>query len=178
MGRKVVYLDRDGVICEYVPHLHRREDLKLMPRVGEAISLLKKNGYHLVLITNQSVVARGMCSLDELQKIHEYMQELLQKECGQILDKIYFCPHHPDFDIDCECRKPKPGMINQAKVELGADEGFMIGDKPSDIEAGNLAGCKTIFVGDGNLLLRDIEKPDYYARDLYHAMEIILDYCK
>ncbi len=184
---KFVFLDRDGVISEEKVHLHKKEDMRLIPRSAEAIKILNENNYKVIAITNQPVIAKGLCTLEELEEIHKCM-EILLAEKGAKLDKIYFCPHHPtvgnnpEYTKDCDCRKPKPGLIFQAQKDFNIknlSECFMIGDKMSDIYAGRSAGCKTILVetgygGKGGENLEDI-KASFYAPNLHSAvMKIIL----
>src|SRR3989344_7908009 len=141
---KFVFLDRDGVISVEKEHLHKKSDMEIIPRSAEAIKILNDNGYKVIVITNQPVIARGLCTLEELAEIHQYMKILLAKK-GAKLDKIYFCPHHPkagiiaEYTKDCECRKPKPGMILQAQKDFNINslnKYFMIGDKMSDVYTG------------------------------------------
>ena len=187
MKEKYIFLDRDGVICEDKHHIHKIEDIVLIPKSAEAIRLLNEHNYKVILITNQPVIARGLCRIDELKELNLYLERLLLKE-GAKINKIYFCPHHPTagnnstYTRECECRKPKPGMILQAKKDFNIGDlstYYMLGDKMSDIHAGKSAGCKTILVetgygGKGGEQLEEIE-PDYYATNLYNAVkEIIL----
>lgn len=149
--RKAVFLDRDGVVNYEIDLLHKAEDLKLIPGAAEAIRLINKQGYLAIIITNQPVIARNLCSLEELDLIHSKLETLLGKE-GAYLDGIFFCPHHPDkgypeerveYKIECECRKPKPGMILEAAKKFNIDlrKSIMIGDRKNDILAGEAAGC-------------------------------------
>ncbi len=182
---KVVFLDRDGVICEERIHLHRREDFKLIDKTIDAIKLLNKNNYRIIIISNQSAIAKGICTQNDVENLNNYMRELLNEK-GAKLDKIYFCPHHPKgnnpiYTKECECRKPKPGMILQAQKDFNIKDlsgCYIIGDKMSDIYAGKSAGCKTILVktgygGKGNENLIDIE-PSFHASDLYDAVANII----
>lgn len=179
---KFVFLDRDGVISVEKEHLHKKSDMEIIPRSAEAIKIFNDSNYKVIVITNQPVIARGLCTLEELAEIHKYMETLLAKE-GAKLDKIYFCPHHPKagnnpkYTKDCECRKPKPGMILQAQKDFDIKDlskCHMIGDKMSDIHTGKSAGCKTILVktGYGGKAGENLENiaPSFYASDLYDAV--------
>jgi len=154
--RPCIFLDRDGVICEEVDLLHKPNQLKLIDGIVDALKYIKNKGYLAVIVTNQPVVARNLCSIKELEYIHMKLETLLGNK-GAYLDAIYFCPHHPDsgfpeenrkYKILCECRKPKAGMFFTAQKELNIDlqNSFMIGDRASDIEAGNLAGLKKSYL--------------------------------
>ncbi len=183
---KAVFLDRDGVITKEPPYYaHRIDQLELVPKSAEAIRLLNKNGFKVIIISNQSGVARGYYQEKDIQIYNNEMKRQLEKK-GARIDAIYCCPHHPEaviekYRIDCDCRKPKPGMLRQAEKDLNLDLkcSFLIGDKTSDIEAGYRAGCKTILVltGHGNDELKKISKTNvksnYISKDLYTASEII-----
>lgn len=160
--QKAIFLDRDGTINKYVGFLRKQEEFELLPGVAEAIRIINASGYLAIVVTNQPVIARGEVSLSELETIHNKMETLLGKE-GAYLDRIFFCPHHPDkgyegevaeLKFECECRKPKPGMLLKAAKELNIDlsKSYMIGDSDSDIQAGNSAGCKSVKIVEGGLL--------------------------
>ena len=147
---KAVFLDRDGTINRDTGYLHRIEDLEIFPWASEAIHRLNQAGYLVVVVTNQSGVARGMYDLTDVHKLHEEIDRRLAENDARI-DRYYICPHHPDADhenygMTCDCRKGQPGMLLQAAMELGIDlkSSFMIGDKQSDVEAGLSAGCTSI----------------------------------
>ena len=155
--RAAVFLDRDGVLIEHVPYLHHVEHLELTPGAVEAICALNAAGFAAVVVTNQSVVARGMCSEPQLREIHAALERMLQPAR---LDGVYYCPHlppaenalpQPPYRIQCECRKPAPGMLQHAARELALDLGrsLMIGDSTSDVEAGRRAGAETALVRRG-----------------------------
>lgn len=155
--QKAVFLDRDGTINQYVGFLKRIDDFKLMDGVAEAIRTMNALGYLVIVVTNQPVIARGEMSFEELEEIHNKMETLLGKE-GAYLDAVYYCPHHPhrgfagerpELKIECECRKPKPGMLLKAAEEYNIDlsGSWMVGDTESDIEAGKNANCKTALIG-------------------------------
>lgn len=173
-------MDRDGVVNEEVHLLHKPEDLKLIPKAAEAIALLNQKNIDVILITNQPVIARGMCTEEEVRLIHERLSELLSEHSAHI-DAVYYCPHHPKYGdmMKCTCRKPNPGLLHKAQYELGINlsKSFMIGDRTSDIKAGNLAGCTTIGVRTGYACDDGYKDavPDMMADDLYHAVQIILE---
>lgn len=156
--QKAVFLDRDGVINEYVGFLRDINDFRLMEGVAKAIKMINASGYLTIVVTNQPVIARGEVTLEELKEIHNKMETLLGQE-GAYVDAIYYCPHHPDrgfegerpeYKIECECRKPKPGMLLQAaeKYHINLSESYMVGDGIIDMDAGKAAGCKLVMVGD------------------------------
>lgn len=158
--QKAIFLDRDGTINKYVGFLRNIDDFKLIEGVTEAIKLINQSGYLAIVVTNQPVIARGEVSWDELHEIHRKMETLLGKD-GAYIDGMYICPHHPDkgfegerpeYKIDCECRKPKPGLLLQAakvfNIDLSAS--YMIGDSQRDVEAGENAGVKGSFKVEEN----------------------------
>ena len=137
-----------------------RGTVELIDGVAEAIRKINESGYLAVVVTNQPVVARGEVSFEELEEIHSKMETLLGKE-GAYLDAIYYCPHHPhkgyegerpELKIDCDCRKPKPGMLLKAAEDFNIDlsKSWMVGDGENDIQAGINAGCKTVLLSNGN----------------------------
>ena len=184
--KKVVFLDRDGVITQDPPHFaHRIDQLDLIPKSAEAIRLLNENGFKVVVVSNQSGVARGYYREGDIEIFNHAMGDKLKKK-GAFIDAIYYCPHHPEakieaYRIDCDCRKPKPGMLKQAEKDLNLDlkRSFLVGDKMSDIEAGYRAGCKTILVltGHGSDESKKVAmmsiKPDYISKDLCAATKMI-----
>lgn len=150
--QKAIFLDRDGTINKYVGFLRNIDDFELIEGVAEAIKLINQSGYLAIVVTNQPVIARGEITWEELNEIHKKMATLLGKE-GAYVDGIYICPHHPDkgfegerpeYKIDCDCRKPKPGLLLQAARDFNIDlsESYMIGDSHRDVEAGENAGVK------------------------------------
>lgn len=155
--QKAIFLDRDGTINKQVGFLTHIEDFELLPGVAEAIRKINDSGYLAIVITNQPVIARGELTYGELEEIHMKMETLLGLE-GAYLDDIFFCPHHPDsgfpgevkeLKIDCDCRKPKPGLIFQAreKYHIDLSRSYMIGDQWRDEETAINAGCKGIRIG-------------------------------
>lgn len=158
--QKAIFLDRDGTINKYVGFLRDIDEFELLPGVAEAIGKINISGYLAIVVTNQPVIARGEVGWEELQEIHNKMETLLGLE-GVYLDGIYFCPHHPhkgyegeipELKFDCDCRKPKPGMLLKAAEDFNIDlsQSWMIGDGENDIKAGEVAGCKTALIGEGN----------------------------
>ena len=158
--QKAIFLDRDGTINVYKGFLKDIEDFELLPGVSKAIKKINESGYLCIVITNQPVVARGELTCSQLEEIHKKMETLLGFERAYI-DKLYFCPHHPDkgydgeipeLKIDCDCRKPKPGMLLKAAEDFNINlkESYMIGDGEIDIKAGKRAGCKTVLIGCGH----------------------------
>lgn len=157
--QKAIFLDRDGTINKYVGFLRDIVEFELIQDVAEAIKCINASEYLAIVITNQPVIARGEVTYEQLNEIHNKMETLLGKE-GAYLDAIYFCPHHPDsgydgeiksLKIDCDCRKPKPGLIFEAANYFNIDlsQSWMIGDSGSDISAGRAAGCKTGLISSG-----------------------------
>lgn len=160
--QKAIFLDRDGTINKYVGFLRSPEELELTNDAAEAIKLINASGYLAVVVTNQPVIARGEVTWDGLTEIHNKMETELGKQ-GAYIDGLYFCPHHPHkgyegeipkLKIDCDCRKPKPGLLLRAAEDLNIDlkQSFMIGDSDSDVNAGNTAGCTSIKIEEGGLL--------------------------
>ena len=155
---RAVFLDRDGTINTERGYLHRVEDFEFIPGVPQAMKKLQDASYLLVVVTNQSGVARRFFTLESVQRLHRYMCFQL-KGYGVNIDAIYFCPHHPisgypPYNIACDCRKGKPGMLLQASGDLSIDlsQSYMIGDKMADIEAGVSAGCHSLLVGKGYIV--------------------------
>lgn len=184
--QKCVFLDRDGTVNKYVGYLRRSAQLELIPGAAEAICRLNHSDYLTAVITNQPVIARGECSFDELDGIHNKLHSLLGRN-GAYLDALYYCPHHPDsgFDgevkelkFDCDCRKPKIGMLKRAAEDLNVDlsDSWFVGDTYLDVQTGINAGMKTVLLlsGDQNKADKLNCKPDYIAEDLAGAVEIIL----
>lgn len=159
--QKAIFLDRDGTINKYVGFLTKPEQFELIEGVAEAIKLINKSGYLAIVITNQPVIARGDCSFEELQQIHDKMETELGKQ-GAFIDALYLCPHHKDkgfegervdYKFDCDCRKPKTGLFMQADRDFHIDfsQSYMIGDSELDIEAGKNVGCKECILVEKNL---------------------------
>ena len=160
--QKAIFLDRDGTINRYVGFLRNIDEFELLDGVVDAIKAINTSGYLCVVVTNQPVIARGEVTVSELQEIHNKMETLLGNE-GAYIDALYYCPHHPhkgyegeipELKFDCDCRKPKPGMLIQAAKDLNIDlaSSWMIGDGENDILAGKNAGCKTALIGSENFV--------------------------
>lgn len=148
--QKAIFLDRDGTINKMVGFITKPEQFELLPGVAKAIKAINKSGYLAIVITNQPVIARGDCTFEQLQTIHNKMETELGKE-GAFVDAIYVCPHHtdkgfsgerPEYKCDCDCRKPKPGLLLQAAKDFNIDlsQSYMIGDSDGDVKAGENAG--------------------------------------
>lgn len=154
---KAVFLDRDGVLNLDKGYVFRTEDLEILPDVVTTLTELKKRGFLLIVVTNQSGVARGYYDLSSVHTFHKYLAAEIVAAGGPVIDGFYICPHHPDgiispFNTDCECRKPKPGMLLRAAAEHNIDlnSSWMIGDKDSDAECAEGAGVKSILVHSKN----------------------------
>lgn len=159
--QKAIFLDRDGTINKHKGFLTNAKDLELIPGVAEAIRQINRSGFLAVVISNQPVIARGDCTFEELDAIHQKMETELGKE-GAFLDAIYYCPHHidkgfegerPDYKFDCDCRKPKPGLLLKAAKEWNIDltASYMIGDSDIDVQAGKNAGVKEALLIEKNM---------------------------
>ncbi len=174
--QKAVFLDRDGTICEEVNYLSRPEDLKLFPFSAEAVRLLNESDFLVILITNQSGIARGFFDEKTLQKIHSKLKKELA-ESNAKLDAIYFCPHNQADN--CDCRKPKTGMIEQAKQDFSLDieNSWMIGDKVIDVETGFNAKLKTALVltGYGQSEVEKLKKkPNLIEENLLQSAKMLI----
>ena len=152
---KAIFIDRDGTLIQEVGYLKMLEDLRFTFRATEALRIFKELGYLSIIVTNQSAIARGILSPKQLKKIHQRMTVLALEE-GAVIDDVVFCPHFPDgrvppYNVECECRKPKPGMIWSAreKHHLDLSQSFVIGDKRSDIEMAHNAGVPAVLVLTG-----------------------------
>ncbi|MGA1825340.1 MAG: D-glycero-alpha-D-manno-heptose-1,7-bisphosphate 7-phosphatase [bacterium] len=182
--RKAIFLDRDGVINREIGHIHRVDDFHLLENVSNAIKLINQSEYLAIIITNQSAVARGLCTIKDIDAIHKKMKTLLGKD-GAKLDAIYYCPHHPDkgvpgentvYKVDCDCRKPKIGMLKKAAEDFNIDltSSYFIGDSTRDIVCGQNAHMKTIGVRTGYGCNDGDVKPDLMFEDLYEAIRFII----
>jgi histidinol-phosphate phosphatase family protein len=167
-----VFIDRDGTIIHDADYCSDPQQVKLFPRIAEALKRLKSHGFKLIIITNQSGIGRGFFSLEQYRAVEA---EILRQLGNDLVDATYFCPHNPDDG--CNCRKPGSGMILQAAREHRIDlrRSFLIGDKESDAECGQNAGVRTIRVRTG-LDRQTIDSvADWVAEDLPEAVEIILN---
>lgn len=185
--QKAIFLDRDGTINEHVGFLTETKQFNLLPGVAEAISKINASSYLSIIVTNQPVIARGECSYIDLEDIHMKMETELGKQ-GAYLDDIFFCPHHPDkgyegevleLKVDCECRKPKIGMLVQAakKYNIDLTASWYIGDTTTDIQTGLNAGMRTILVqtGESGKDGRYVVKPNFIAKNLFEAINLIFE---
>ncbi|TSC82987.1 MAG: hypothetical protein G01um101419_389 [Parcubacteria group bacterium Gr01-1014_19] len=181
---KAVFLDRDGTLIKQVELMHKIADLEVLPGVPEAVAQLNQLGFLTVIVTNQPVVARGVATPGDIEKVNTELLKRLAVGGGKV-DAVYFCPHHPEATLEqyrvvCDCRKPEPGMILNGIKEFNIDprQSFMIGDAIIDIVAGQKAGLKTILVKSGpghsglDKKYPDVH-PDWEAADLSEAVEII-----
>ncbi len=178
---RAVFLDRDGTVNVDVDHLHRREDLRLLPGVAKAIGNLNKLGFLVVLVTNQAAIAKGILTESGLDEIHALLFKRLGRERAHV-DAVYYCPHHPGgniakYAIRCRCRKPEIGMIMKAvrRFKIDVKKSFLIGDTTNDILTGHRAGLTTILVktGYGGRDKKHEVKPDFVVRNLTAAVRRI-----
>jgi D-glycero-D-manno-heptose 1,7-bisphosphate phosphatase len=179
-ARPAVFLDRDGTVSEEVGYVRNTSMFALFPWASRAIRQINESGMAAVLVTNQSAVGRGFIEHAMVDKVHAILRDEIARE-GARLDGIYYCPHHPDDD--CECRKPRPGLLQRAgrDLDLGLTRSFMIGDHYTDIRAGRAVGAVTILVltgaGAGQLeqhQAADVQ-PDFVVPALDDAVRLILE---
>lgn len=186
--KKAVFVDRDGVIIEHVHHLSRIKDIKLIQQAPAAIKLLNTAGYLVIIITNQSVIGRGIISLSELEQIHSHIEVLFNKEKA-FFDAIYFCPHFPDklqakqinkYTTACLCRKPKTQLLEVASIDFNIDlqKSYFIGDSTTDILAAKQRGIFSFLVSTGlggkEKLVPDIQ-PDVRVENIFDAVQYIIN---
>ncbi len=172
--RRFVLIDRDGTLNVEKHYLSDPDQLELTPGAGAAIRRLREAGFGICVVTNQSGIARGYFGLDRLAEIHERLTAMLAAE-GAAIDGIYICPHGPEEE--CACRKPLPGMIEQAAAEHGFDpaSAFVIGDKPADVDMGRAVGATTFLVRTGYGRRHEADtKADYVVDTLAAAADVIL----
>lgn len=181
MSRRAVFLDRDGTLVHPRHYPSRPEDLVLFDGIGPGLRTLQDAGFLLILITNQSGIARGLFTVADLERMHQHLRDQLERLSVR-LDGIYFCPHHEDGSIPalsfaCDCRKPQPGMLLRAAADHSLDLScsWFVGDILDDVEAGHRAGCRTILVDLGTEPSPSTpgRRPDFIARDTRHALQII-----
>jgi D-glycero-D-manno-heptose 1,7-bisphosphate phosphatase len=178
---RAVFLDRDGTLVHPRHYPSRPEELVLYDGIGAELRALQAAGFRLVVITNQSGLARGLFTEEDLRLMHEHLGRELARS-GVRIDSIYHCPHHPDgsvpdLAIRCDCRKPQPGLLLRAAADLDLDlaRSWFIGDILDDCEAGNRAGCRTILVDLGTEAppVSALRQPAFVARDTPHALRLI-----
>lgn len=173
MKQKAVFVDRDGTLIEEVNFLSRTEDLRFFSFTGEAVRLLKENGFLVIVVTNQSGIGRRIFTESAMHEIHE----AIQTEVSEKIDAFYFCPHLPDEA--CDCRKPKTAMIERAAAdfEIDLENSWFVGDKAIDVETGRNANLKTALVltGYGKQAVEILEnQADLTAKNLLEAVREIL----
>jgi D-glycero-D-manno-heptose 1,7-bisphosphate phosphatase len=174
MKQKAVFVDRDGTLIEEVNFLSRTEDLRFFSFTGEAVRLLKENGFLVIVVTNQSGIGRRIFTESAMHEIHE----AIRTEVSEKIDAFYFCPHLPDEA--CDCRKPKTAMIERAAedFEIDLENSWLVGDKAIDVEAGRNANLKTALVltGYGKQAVGQLENPaDLTAENLLEAAREIVN---
>lgn len=171
-SNKAIFLDRDGVINIEVGYLSTPSDFEIIEGTIEALKILNEKGFLLIVVTNQAGIARGYYTEENLKDIHSKMKAVL-KQHEMTLTDIFYCPHHPEFTGSCNCRKPNPGMILEAKKKynIDLDNSYMVGDTLNDIQTGIAAKCKTVLVltGYGKEEQKKIGsiKPDMIFKNLY-----------
>jgi histidinol-phosphate phosphatase family protein len=181
MNRKTVFLDRDGVINENRDNDYVKgwDEFRFLPKTKDAIKALTDANWDIIVVSNQAGIGRGVMSAQSVEEINARMVEEIEKDGGRI-KAVYYCPHRPD--ANCDCRKPKPGMLLRAATEFGVDllNSYLIGDSLSDIQAAAQVGCKTILVKTGrgidSLERREqwIVDPDYVVLNLLEATNLVL----
>ena len=183
--KKAIFLDRDGTLNVDVGYLHQLKDLELFPFAVDALRLLKRAGFELIIVTNQSGMARGLIAPGFVEICHHEMRRRLQAG-GTDLDALYYCPHHPggsvpELSIDCRCRKPLPGMIDDAVRDRGVDPtaSWVIGDKWLDVNLGHAVGARSILVRTGWGEEQEQQRPagqkvEAVCDNLMHAVSVIL----
>lgn len=177
MSKKpAIFLDRDGVLTEENSYVTSQKDLHIFSYTKDCIQEIHKRGYYAIVITNQSGIARGLFSEEQLQEMNQYLIE------KTTVDAIYYCPHHPEGKIRkyrqiCHCRKPQIGMFEKAcrEFEIDLKRSYMIGDRAGDILAGQNINLQTILVesGYGTTRLEELVKPDYIVSDLREVITLL-----
>ena len=187
---RAVFLDRDGVIIEDKNLLTKVSEIRLLPGVPGALNRLRSAGFRLIVVSNQPVVARGLATEAEVERINDAINQQLKESSGAGIDQFYFCPHHPNatnpvYRVNCDCRKPRPGLILRAAKDhaINLSASFLVGDRITDIIAGARAGCRTILVQTGQHEAPSIQtaepidptiQPDWSCADLNEAVDWIL----
>ncbi len=183
MGNRAIFLDKDGTLVENVPYNVDPAKIKLTPNAEQGLSLLHDAGFQLIVVTNQSGIARGYFTEADLKPVETRLEEMLDG-FGVTFGGFYYCPHHPDgsvrrYAVHCDCRKPRAGLVERAAREHGLDlnECWLIGDILDDVEAAHNAGCHAVLLDNGNeteWVYSPLRLPDYSARDLWEAARVIL----
>lgn len=188
---KAVFFDKDGVLNVDKGIIQNIDDFELYPFAGDVISYLRRLGFKIFIITNQPIIARGLKTERDINdSFRKFKLQLLEQNKEAQIDYIYYCPHHPNADMEkyrknCDCRKPKPGMLKQAAKDYKIDlkKSYMVGDRLSDIIAGYLAGCKTILCTTGKhkekMIATDMDipnhvRPDIVVADISYLKKIIV----
>lgn len=179
--RKAVFLDRDGTLVVHIPFLSSPEQLRLLPNAVEGLRLFKKSGYAIIIVTNQSGIARGYFNEAQLTLVHNKLLTMLEGE-GVHIDDIYYCPHHREGVIEeyrrgCDCRKPNPQMLLDAAKfhRIDLTKSIMIGDSASDVQAGKNAGCTSVLIRDttnNHSPITFVMGADYLAENLLEAAKL------
>lgn len=182
--RKAIFMDKDGTLIPDIPYNVDPDKVFFQDGVVDALRSFKRHGYTLVMITNQSGIAKGFFSIEALSDLFASLQRRLSLE-NAAMDAIYFCPHSPcgivdKYALDCNCRKPKPGMILKAAAawDIDLEQSWMIGDILNDVEAGSRAGCSTILIDNGNeteWLTGGYRNPTHKVKSFAEAANVILD---
>lgn len=184
MPKIAVFLDKDGTLIQNVPYNTDPDRIQLCPGAGPALARLAELGCALVVVSNQSGVARGYFDEQDLRAVEDRLCDLIRREAEVELAGFYYCPHHPNgsvarFAVQCSCRKPQPGMLQQAARDLGFDleHSWMVGDILDDIEAGRRAACRTILINNGNeteWVLSPERQPHFIVSNLEEAARTII----
>ena len=187
MGRRAIFMDRDGTVCDEVGYVNHVDRIRLLPRSAEAIRRANAAGFQTIVVTNQAGVARGYFDEDLIHEVHDEIRRRLAEHEARV-DAIYYCPHHPEvgtapYRQACDCRKPLPGMFHRARDEMGIDleRSYVVGDSMRDVEAGRRVGATTVLVLTGygrgerdHHAVRWTVTPDHVAEDLLEAVDWIL----
>ena len=185
--RRAIFMDRDGTVCEEVGYVNHLDRIRLLPRSAAAVRLANEAGFQTVIVTNQAGVARGYFDEELVHDVHDAVRRQLA-EGGARVDGIYYCPHHPEvgaapYRAECDCRKPKAGMLLRAREEMGIDlaASYMVGDSVKDLGAGRAVGATTVLVLTGygrgefqHQSHRWTVHPDHVSEDLQDAVQWIL----
>lgn len=185
--QKAIFIDRDGTLNVEVSHLNSKNQFELLPNVGQSLKKINLSDYRAIVITNQPVIARGECSVEELKQIHNKLETVVGRD-GAFIDRIYYCPHHPDkgfegeiesLKVKCTCRKPSSGMIDRAVLDfnLSLQDSWLIGDTTTDIETAKRCNLKSVLVqtGYGGLDEKFFNVPDFIVPDFNAAVNFIVD---